>query len=396
LDELFVRALYFEKGSERLLWLHCDLIGFDRNYVQSVREIIVKKFGFHPRQVMLSATHTHSGPATLSLRNCGQIDPEFLRYLKEQIIMAASQVQEGVVPVEIRFHEGHCSLGCDRRPVDTPMEADPRLPVLVFRTQTGQILALLANYAIHNVALSYANRMISADLAGYAAEYARQNIPGHPVVFLTCGAGGSTIPPESSAGSINVVRFGRLLGNKLCQAVKISRVANECHLDSLLMTCELPLERLSPDEVIQSYQGERDNAALNSRWQEALTTWRDETLDLLDTSFPWVVDCDLQVFQIGPVTWVGIGAEVFSTMSKEMSANTGSNTYIVSYANGNIGYLLPEDLYTQGGYEVELAHKFYGNFRVAQDGYAILRDRAIELVGEVRAKKVEKSRYKEI
>ena len=30
LDPLFAKALYLAKGKERLLWIHCDLIGFDR------------------------------------------------------------------------------------------------------------------------------------------------------------------------------------------------------------------------------------------------------------------------------------------------------------------------------------------------------------------------------
>ena len=68
LDKLFAKALYIETEQTKLLWINCDLIGFDRGIVLEFRRWAHEKFGLSMHQVMLSATHTHAGPATIHLR----------------------------------------------------------------------------------------------------------------------------------------------------------------------------------------------------------------------------------------------------------------------------------------------------------------------------------------
>jgi hypothetical protein len=78
-----------------------------------------------------------------------------------------------------------------------------------------------------------------------------------------------------------------------------------------------------------------------------------------------------------------MGAEVFSRMAEELRRAHGSHTYVVGYANGDLGYLPFCEIYDEGGYEVDMAYKFYANFMIAPGGYEMLRDRAIEMLAEV-------------
>ena len=57
--------------------------------------------------------------------------------------------------------------------------------VLGFRRADGTYIALLANYAMHNVALGGENRAVSADMAGVAAAFLRSRLPGEPVVLMS-------------------------------------------------------------------------------------------------------------------------------------------------------------------------------------------------------------------
>jgi hypothetical protein len=99
---------------------------------------------------------------------------------------------------------------------------------------------------------------------------------------------------------------------------------------------------------------------------------------------PTSVTTDLQVVRIGPVRFAAIGAEVFSRMAADLRSACGPRCYVVGYANGDIGYLPPQEVYAEGGYEVEMAYKFYGsNFMVAAGGFERLRDRAAVLLNEV-------------
>ena len=94
LDPLFARALYLAEGSERVLWVHCDLIGFDRAIVLEFRDWAWERFGLAAGQVMLSATHTHSGPCTINLHECGSYDPAYVKLLQGRLREAAATSAE--------------------------------------------------------------------------------------------------------------------------------------------------------------------------------------------------------------------------------------------------------------------------------------------------------------
>ena len=79
LDPLFAKAVFLANVSERLLWIHCDLVGLDREIVLEFREWARQQLGLANTQVVLSATHTHSGPCTIHLQECGRYDPAFAR-----------------------------------------------------------------------------------------------------------------------------------------------------------------------------------------------------------------------------------------------------------------------------------------------------------------------------
>ncbi|PKO21334.1 MAG: hypothetical protein CVU38_15275 [Chloroflexi bacterium HGW-Chloroflexi-1] len=80
-DDLYVRGLYLEQEDERLLWLHADLIGFEREQVQRLRRALAAELGLPERQLLFSAAHSHSGPATVRLRAAGTMDAGYLAAL---------------------------------------------------------------------------------------------------------------------------------------------------------------------------------------------------------------------------------------------------------------------------------------------------------------------------
>jgi hypothetical protein len=118
--------------------------------------------------------------------------------------------------------------------------------------------------------------------------------------------------------------------------------------------------------------------------RRAYREWRDETLVLLAAGrAPQSVTMDVQVIRLGPVALVAVGAEVFSKMAPDLRAAYGPHTYLIGYANGDIGYLPPAEVYAEGGYEVDMAYVFYGNFMVAAGGFEQVRDRALRLLRDL-------------
>jgi len=379
-DDLYARGLYLEEGEEKLLWLHCDLIGFTREWVCRLRRRLAAELGLEERQIILSATHTHAGPATLPLRHCGHMDEAYLEELDHRLLNAARVAAADPEPVMLRFGEGQCTLGRDRRVPSIHSHVDERVPVLAFLRQDASFLALVANYAIHNVALSYENRLISADMAGVAAELARQRLPGKPIAIITNGGCANIQPRHVSPDPALMQRQGRELGDVVVRTAQAGQPCSAPGLATAMEALELPLAVQSRLEILREYENSWGSLSEDPPWRSAIREWRDETLALLEPGAPSSVATDLQVLQIGPVCLVAMGAEVFSRMAGELRAAHRPYTYVVGYANGDLGYLPFREIYDEGGYEVDMAYKFYANFMIAPGAYEMLRDRAIELL----------------
>lgn len=394
-DDLFVRALYLEGEKERLLWLHCDLVAVSREQTAHVRKALGESLGLEPRQILLTATHTHSGPATVPLRQCGAMNAGYLQMLNEWLVVAGERAAAHPQPVTLHFAEGRCTLARDRRSASPLSHVDNRLPVLALKNAREEYIALIANYPMHNVALSAGNRLISADMAGFAAEWAKQHLPGNPITLMTNGGCGNVDPPHLSADPSLMEEYGRELGEAILRTVANAELCSQPVLATALESFNLPLIVLSREQVLAEYERMASMTAM-IRWQVAMRSWRDDTLALLDQGqpeltpeevadgvvpdAPWGAPIDIQVLGIGPVHFAALSAEVFSRMADELRAVYGPRTYVVGYANGDLGYLPYQEVYAEGGYEVDTAYKFYANFMVAPGSYEMCRDTALALL----------------
>jgi neutral ceramidase len=402
-DDLYARGLCLEQGQEKLLWLHADLLGFEQRHVRRLRSALARQLGLAERQILFSATHTHSGPATLLLRSVGSVDAGYMLALEGHLVRAAGEAIAHPTEVTLHYGAGICHLGVDRRPRSRLSHADPALPVLAFRAsppafaagsgdQQGQdYVAVVANYAMHNVALPGENRHISADVAGAAARFIQENLPGRPVVLFTNGGGGNVNPPASSTDFAVMEQFGQVLGRTAVYTAQVeAQDYPEAALASQLATVELPLIMLTPDLVEREYERAMAECQPGSvfweKARQAYADWRAETLAWLAQGKPaGSVTVDLQAVKIGPVRLIAIGAEVFSRMAEDLRhAMREPRLYVIGYANGDIGYLPPRAIYAEGGYEVDMAYKFYGNFMVAPGAFETLRKRALGLIERVK------------
>ena len=208
-DDLYVRGLFLEEQDEKLLWLHCDLIGLTSEFVKDLKNNFRDAYGLPHRQVVISATHTHSGPASIPLRHCGEVDDRYMAQLRLWLLEFAQAAITDTEPVSLYFTEGVFNLAKDRRSGSQHKHVDNHLPVLAFRKEDGKYLALLSNYAMHNVALSYQNRLFSGDIAGIAADHARLSLPGQPITLLTNGACANINPPDVSPDPRKMLTFGK-------------------------------------------------------------------------------------------------------------------------------------------------------------------------------------------
>jgi neutral ceramidase len=384
LDPLFAKALYLEDEGERLLWMHCDLIGFTPEFVASFRRRISERLGLEESRVMLSATHTHSGPCTVRLRECGQHDPAYEEQLLPRLCEAARLALSRPESCRVVAVEAPIELAVDRRRQPSA-HTDPRVAAVGFRRDDGTWASLLVNYAIHPVALGPANRQISADLHGQAAAALTNEMPGRPLVLMTNGACGNLNPPAVGVTPGQVSRWGREIAHAISGRLNAASAGASQHLRVRSRQVPLPLDIMRGAEldayVERSLQSAGFRKAWGERFQRAVEHWHRSLRETgADLCSPSMREVELMAVEIGETILLGVNAEVFSRFAADVRRAVGRPIYIVGYANGVLGYLPTAAAYTEGGYEVEAAHFFYGGLRYLTGALEKLTNEAVALI----------------
>jgi dTDP-4-amino-4,6-dideoxygalactose transaminase len=359
-DPLFMRAMFLEHEGVRLAWLHADIIAFGEPLVAKIRSRLAQTYGLRAEEVFLSASHTHAGPPTLDLAGCGSLREGQRHYLDElvdQAVEAVSQAKADLQPVQVCIGEDKCDISFDRRG-KASAHVDQRVAVIGFRRTDRSWHGVLANYAVHPVSMGHGNRYISGDLHGIAAGALEDRMDR--TVLMTNGACANVNPPragtdfamcESLAADV-AAAVGRAIASSYPVrgelAVRATSISIQPERLSEVELATIEAERRAETDAMDAATRARANCAIDG-W---LTMMRTPA-----ATSPF--EMPIHAVRIGPMVFVGFGAEVFSIMGDRLRESIGPDTYVVGYANGNIGYVAPEAAYDEGGYEVGSAAQYY-------------------------------------
>ena len=179
LDDLKTRAIFLHRDGTTLLLISCDLVGFSVRHSDQIRSELSQEFNLPFESILLSCTHTHTGPATLELRALGEIDADYLASLPGKIKKAVKQAIAEAVDAEFHHHrEALEPIGYNRRQRSfSPI--DPVLKIGLLSRATRDIYFL--GYSCHPVALGRLSS-VSADWPG--AVIREMENRGHHAVFF--------------------------------------------------------------------------------------------------------------------------------------------------------------------------------------------------------------------
>ena len=83
-DRLWARAMAVEEGGTTLILASCDLVGVLQCMTARVRAIVPDATGVPPEHIMISCTHTHSGPNTAKTIGWGAEDEPYRAVLPQR------------------------------------------------------------------------------------------------------------------------------------------------------------------------------------------------------------------------------------------------------------------------------------------------------------------------
>ncbi len=374
LNDLWAKAILLDDGQgNRGLLVTMDLCGIDNQLSALLCERLINSAGLKREQIILSVSHTHSGPVVAkNLRPMHyaifddasrKLVDDYANNLVENVVTCALQARDNLKPSRLSYTSGKVTFATNRRnnpadSVDARRSAgllagpvDHSLPVLaVF--QEDKLIATVFGYACHCTTLS--GMEWSSDYAGYAQDQIEKELPGCTAMFWAgCGADQNPLPRRS----VDLAQaYGHQLAGGVMEALKGVLNPIEPKLSTRLKTVELPFASLPTEQQLENDSQSQDRF-IASRAQQLLSQVRAGDPLKPTYSYPaatWKLGKDL--------IWVSLGGEVVVdyVLAIKAAAEVPEHRWVMAYAHDVMAYIPSRRVLAEGGYEGGGAMVYYG------------------------------------
>ncbi len=206
LHDLWAKALVIEDArGGRVVLVTTDLIGLPHELAEEVAARLKAKHGLDRSQIVLNASHTHSGPVVWpNLKNMYFLGPEdrdrLIQYgkkLADDLVRTVDAAIADRAPALISVGHGSAGFAVNRREptskgvrlgIHPQGPVDHDVPVLKIAAPDGKLRAVLFAYACHNTTLGGDFYKINGDYAGFAEIELEKALPGTTAMFaILCG-----------------------------------------------------------------------------------------------------------------------------------------------------------------------------------------------------------------
>ncbi|HIB87538.1 TPA: hypothetical protein EYN09_08215 [Candidatus Poribacteria bacterium] len=380
-DHLQSRCLVLDNGQTQIAFVVCDNLGIPREVYDRARLIIARETELPAENILMAATHTHSGTRVQT----DNYRPRIVRGIADSVRLAMDNLEParigwggideqsevfnrrwhvtdsdllknpfgGIDQVRMNPPRGHAAL------VEPAGPIDPEISFFSLQATNGYPIALLANYSLHYVG-GVNKGDVSADYFGVFCNRIGELL----------GATSSQPPfvgmlSNGTSGDVNNINF-RHSGEQYEPYEKMNQVAELVakrvkeahdhieHYDWVPLSStvrELKLKFLKPDERMRKYMVEiltKSKAA--PQYHQYELNYAERVQRLLDG--PDEVTIPLQTVRIGELGIAAIPFEVFAETGLDIKDRAPfTNTFTIELANDYHGYLPTPGQHELGGYE---------------------------------------------
>jgi neutral ceramidase len=431
-DELYARSIVVEgEDGTSVAMITLALVNLSEQIMDSIRSGVNRETGIPFKNVIISATHTHSGP------ELGGIDDEYVQFLIRNSVNSASDAWKSRVPGKI----GVGSVDVfglamnDRRMEFGGIPADPEAAVIKIERANGSLMGVFFNYGCHPSVLDLHNLEFTEDWPYYSIKGIKEKLePGVVVGYFQSAQGDAKVGYNAELSAVGAYmqdlrsfEFAERKGNIMTEAVlKL--------LPTIETTDDIPVrvsydkfavprrttfpftqaEALSWQERARKTLEEKEKLVLEyPRDTEGANRLREASLKAAiegkadnyigpRTLDRYKVDLWLATQAVGqakrieeqpedagpfmmPMQAVRLGKNVFVTFPAEVFTEIGlavkqlspyENTFIFGVAGGYRGYIATAAEFIEGGYAVN-------GSPYAPEAEKVIIDSSVELISRV-------------
>ncbi|MCA9053093.1 MAG: hypothetical protein KDA75_04615, partial [Planctomycetaceae bacterium] len=377
---LHARALAFSYGNTTLAIVVVDSCMLPRPLLDEAKALAAERTGIPADRLLISATHTHSAPASMSCLGT-DFDPSYVPFIKEKLVEAIAAAKARLEPARIGFAKADAAEFTalrrwirrpDRISVDpfgnASMRAqmhsgrvwddvtgesgpeDPDLSLISLQTTDGRPIAVLANFSMHY----FGDKDLSADYFGRFCEGLKTQLAPESefVGILSHGCSGDIwrrdyTKPESERNEQQTIDeyTAGLLDIALATYAGIDYRSD---VDLAMEERRLTLNYRVPDTQRLEW-AQRIVAEMGDRLPKDQTeVYAREQVILHERQQTEIV---LQGLRIGDIAVATTPCETYAiTGLKIKAASPLEQTVVIELANGGDGYIPPPEQHLFGGY----------------------------------------------
>ncbi len=387
-DPLYAACMYLQSGGVEVAMITLDLLFFSKKHVKAVRELVEQECGIAQQNIMISCSHTHSGPwasgrLDIESLEAGKEQPkEYVSFLIRSIADIIKEAKSSAFDASFASGVAICGeesgIGGNRRIKGGP--SDPLVSVMAVKDAEEKIRGVFVNYTLHPTFIHEWSNVCTADYPGYLKKQLEEIHLG-AIVGFSQGASGNQSSRYYRQGESydEAERVGRTLGLAANSVIEKAAFVKDLSINVAGSELELELRDFGTEEELLA-QVARDEAVYKELYakygqsenREEYYLWQNANLKLLgsEDQLGYVrmrnqgikvelledeAPCEIQIIRIGNTCIIGIPGEIFVEYGLYLKAMAGFGTVIVNeLSNGCLpGYLYTPESLVSGGYETD-------------------------------------------
>ena len=411
-DPLYATCMYIANEKTEIAMITLDLLFFSKKHAARVRRIVEDKCGIPSKNIMISCSHTHSGPWA-----SGRLDIESLEAGKEQPKEYVETLIEKIADIILdakadsftaSFASGteicgaESGIGGNRRIRGGPH--DPLVSVMAIKDESETVRGIFVNYTLHPTFIHEWSNVCTADYPCYLKIQLEEMFSGAIVGFSQGTSGNQSSRYYRQGESYDEAeRVGRTLGKAASKVIEKAQWKTELEIKTESAEVEIEVRDFGTEEEL-TLQVEHDEKIYkelyakygNSTNREEYYLWQNANLKLLgsEDQLGYVkmrkkgikvelledeVPAEVQIIRLGDTCVVGLQGEVFVEYGIYIKAMAGFKTVIINELSNGVlpGYLYTPQSLVTGGYETDtsmLGEEFGKNYI----------NKALEIIEKVR------------
>ena len=420
-DDLRINAIAVEQGDLKAILISADVVSIPADVGNKVRALISEETGVSLKNISISATHTHSGPAMKTSNGWGSADVSFINEIFiPQAVAVSKDAVAALTPAVMGVGTTHSEVGINRREITQDGKIilgqnpygvfDPEMTVVSFKGLDGAPIANMVHYSAHGTSAGR-NPEITRDWPGVMVDRMEAET-GATTLFFNGSEGdagprlsngqttGDTVDwtkTDKPTGDIRYVyEIGSVAAVDAIRAYKSIKEFGDVTFDAQSDILKLPYDpqwtREYAEERLASLKAKEKLVEVENREYAKAAA----IVEMYENGTPFETHMEIEqtIFAFNSVAFVPFQFEFFSEIGLRMRKHSPfANTLCVCNTNDSNFYLPTRDQLVRGGYEVDI-FCLANVYKLVDDTDTVIINENMKILNRMKPYKAqEKQRY---